>query len=409
MRYFSRFGFILILMTLCSSFLYSAQEYKGKVVSLAIENYTTTTGGYDRGWVVNLAKLGQICLPTVYGSTDGSEIAGSDIKYPGTLLINGYNLAWVGIYVGQKIQVSADEQIMALDYINYRRWQKLYGENAESDYGYEDTENDYAASVGTYRVAVDELKEDYQQDIMLYTRARAEGIVTGVTQSAGSDVGGAPAIQFTWLNPIGIQVNIPREIARNLTPETPVKFYINGIERPFGIYNGYTFPTSDAAMFMTRNYPIIEKNTILEDNGVPVLREWQGVSNFNIYPSSEKLLAVPTGAIQKDDQGTFVWRAKGQKVMQSDKGIDTKFQIEKVYITVADMFRYQTGYTQIAALKDNGTLELNDLVLNNPPDTKFVILKDGETVYYPPQAYLFMPGDEVRVVIGDGPVEKSKK
>ena len=91
-----------------------------------------------------------------------------------------------------------------------------------------------------------------------------------------------------------------------------------------------------------------------------------------------------------------------------DKGIDTQFQIEKIYVTPADMIRYHTGYTKIVALKDSGKLELNDLVLNNPPSTKLVTLKDGDTVYYPPQAYLMMPGDEVRVVIGDGPIENKK-
>ncbi|HBM15670.1 MAG TPA: hypothetical protein DD381_04910 [Lentisphaeria bacterium] len=408
MRLFTHFGFILVLMTICSSVLFSAQEYKGTVVSIGDEQYTTTTGGQDRGFIITLARLGLICVPTVYASLDGSDIQGKDILYPGTPLINGYNLTWVGEYLGQEISVSADKQLVSLDYDNYVRYKKLYNDNAVSQEAFEDMENDLAEGTGGYRTAVDILKEDYQQNIMMVTRARAEGIVSKVTQSAGSDLGGATAIEFVWLNPIGIQVKMPEEIYRNFSPETPIKIYIKGIDKPFGIYNGYAITRKDSMIFLTKNFPVIDKNTILEDNGVPVLREWQGVCNFNIYPSAETILAVPDGAIQKDEKGSFVWRAKGQKLMQMDKGIDTQFQIEKVYVTSADMIRYQTGYTKIVALKDSGKLELNDLVLNNPPDTKFVTLKDRDMVYYPPQAYLMMPGDEVKVVIGDGSIENTK-
>ena len=49
------------------------------------------------------------------------------------------------------------------------------------------------------------------------------------------------------------------------------------------------------------------------------------------------------------------------------------------------------------ALKDHGSLKLNDVVLVNPPKN----LKEGEKLFLPMNRYILMPGEKVKVVIGD--------
>ncbi|MEI6055428.1 MAG: hypothetical protein WCR55_05135 [Lentisphaerota bacterium] len=402
MRLFSRLLFSLILVAFGASPLFSAKEYKGAVVSIGDETYSTSTGGYDRGFIITLAKLGQIGDPVVYDSNH-------NVVYPGTVLINGFDLAWMGMYLGQQIATTATKGLQGLAYDNYLRYKKLYQENAESQQDFEAQASNYAAAQGSYAFNVDQLAMDYQQNIMMKTRAQVEGIVKSVTQSAGSDVGSAPAIEYVWLNPIAVKVNIPREEQKVLLSSTPVKIYVKGQNEPFGIYDGFSYQAPDGSwMIQTRNFPVREWNVVLQDNGLPILREWEAVIKFDIYPGTNTL-AVPDKAIQKDDKGSFVWRAKGQKAMQSDKGIDYTFPVEKVYVTVGNEIRYFTGYTKIVSLKDPGALELNDLVVAKVKDSYYTAnLKDGGMVIYPQQAYLMMPGDEVRVVIGEGPVEKSK-
>ena len=401
MRLLSRLSFAFMLIAFGASPLFSAKEYKGTVLSIADETYSSSLGGVDRGYIISLAKLGQIGVPVVYDSDH-------NIVYPGTILINGYDLSWIGMYLGQQIETSATKGLKDLAYDNYLRYKKLVDENAESPQDFEAQASNYAAAQGSYAFNVDQLAMDYQQDIMMKTRAEAEGIVKAVTQSAGSDVGSAPAIEYIWLNPISVSVKIPREEQKDLKPSTPVKIFVKGQEKPFGIYDQFSYQAPDGSwMVQTKNYPVQDWNTVLESNGLPVLREWEAVSKFDIYPGT-KTLGIPLGAVQKDDKGSFVWKAKGQKAMQQDKGIDYIFPIEKVYITQGNEVRYQTGYTKIVSLKDPGSLELSDLILNNPPESRFVTLKDGGMVIYPQQAYLLMPGDEVRVVIGTGDIESPK-
>lgn len=168
MRLFSRLSFATILMGSFASLVFSAQEYKGTVVTMADQFYSTTTGGYDRGWVNKAAKLGQICVPYLYDSK-------KDIVFPGTTLIDGYDGCWIGAYIGDKYALEGDEALRNIAYDNYVRYRKLLGQNACAQQDYETTVNAFAGAEGTYQFQADQIAMDNQQNIMMTTRTPTEG------------------------------------------------------------------------------------------------------------------------------------------------------------------------------------------------------------------------------------------
>jgi hypothetical protein len=62
-----------------------------------------------------------------------------------------------------------------------------------------------------------------------------------------------------------------------------------------------------------------------------------------------------------------------------------------------DVERLSAGCIEIISLNKADSLEINDLVLTEVPDK----LKSGDKVELLPERYCFMPGDSVKVVIGD--------
>ncbi|HBM15624.1 MAG TPA: hypothetical protein DD381_04670 [Lentisphaeria bacterium] len=388
--------FLLAASFMISLSSFAAEEYKGTVVPLTTENYSTTTNAYDRGWILTLARLGQIFQPDVVNEK-------GDVVSIGSALIYGDPATWkcyLDAYVNQFKYTTENKK---LTYIVYEMFKKLVEKNARSQQDFTRARSAYEGAAGQYDNTKCLIEQTQITVDRMTTRPVFEGMVKTVKQASGSDVGNAIALEVVQLNPIGINIPIPMDKQLKITTATPIKIYVNGIEKPFGCSRIFFGVSSEGYIVSTGNYQIIGKNTILENNGTPILREWVPVSNFNFTSASSDVLGVPPAAILKDDKGSFVWRAKGQKVMDTDKGIDYKFPLEKVYIQQGESIRYQTGYNQLVSLKDKGTLAKNELILNYPPEN----LQDAQEVIYPQNAYLLMPGDEVRVVIGDGPITNS--
>ncbi|HJO95161.1 MAG TPA: hypothetical protein QF753_17325 [Victivallales bacterium] len=378
--------------------LYAAQEYIGKVVPIVDEALSTSTGAYSRGWVDYTARFGSIITGTVYNS-DGKIII------PGTILIDGKSKTWEPYVQADIIQLAAAKKIKNLSYDDYKRDKWLSQKAAISKQQFINAKSNLEAAIGNYENDITNLEEGKISVSLLTTRAVFEGMVTSITQASGSDVNGAPVVSVIQLNPIGIKIDMPVKEQIKITHSTPIKVYLKGMNKPLGTSHVYSLMTTKGILLCTFNYPVLKKNTVLKESETPVLREWQALVRFNINSGSENILSIPLNAIKKDNKGTYVWKAKGQKVMQTDKGIDYTFPIQKIYIQPGNMIRYQSGFSKVVSLESKGNLELYDLVLNNPPPD----LKDGETVIYPQQAYLMMPGDELRVVIGEGQISAKTK
>ena len=398
MKYFKNIVTYSVLTSLFLTFsLFGAREYIGKAVPIIKESLNSTTGSMSRGWVDYSAQFGSIVKPAICNSK-------GKVIIPGDILIDGYTGDWEAYVKADEVQLAAQEKIKKLTFDIYERYKKLYIDEAVSELKELDEKSQYETALGKYNGDISILVEGKYGVDLETTKPPFEGIITRVSQGSGSDVGGAPCVTIAQLNPMGIKVDIPFEELLKYNHSTVFKVYLKGIDKPVGISHLYGMVSGNSVSLATPNYPVLEGNTILKESDVPVLRNWQPISRFDYNSTSSKVLGITLNSIQSDKKGSYVWRAKGQKVMQVDKGIDYTFPIEKVYVVLGDMIRYQSNYTKIISLKDNGGLELYDLVLNNPIPG----LKNGETVVYPQQAFLIMPGDEVRVVMGSGSIENKK-
>jgi hypothetical protein len=203
-------------------------------------------------------------------------------------------------------------------------------------------------------------------------------------------------VETTQLNPIGIEVKMDRGKAREIGIGTQATIIPLNTNIPQGIFSADSMLTDNGIMFFTENYPVLNKSELIPEDGIVVYRNCMPVIKFYI-DSDANTLAVHKDSLKHDSKGDFVWKGKDQKTMQFNKGIDPKFKIEKVYVKLSGLYRPIAGYDEFAALEDSGSLELNDITLLNGAND----LKDGQEVYFPDQRYLMMPGDEVKVIIGN--------
>jgi len=389
-----RYVGLVAALSLLSYGVEAAQEVTGTVVPVAVETVDFGSDAGFLGWTEYVARYGEIIKPNV-------RDANHKIVDPGTILCSMRYKPWLEAVKAADAASMTSEQVLKLAKDNYVRYKKLAEARASSQESLTDQESNYAVALGQYEsnVAVEIMQKDVLDSMT--TRAPFEGFVSKVLFEQGNATGRPPTLEITQLNPIAIQIKLPREQMKAINASTPISVYIVGQDKPVGVFGGFSYLSSDSLYLTTENYPI-HNGKRLETDGKKVLRNWISVLNFDVASSSSDTIAVANSALQSDEKGTFVWRAKGQKLLQLGKGVDTEFQIEKVYVKPSGLFRLRNGSIKLAQLADKGSLELYQMVLLDPPPG----LTDGQTVLSPEPQYMLMPGDQVRVVIGSGPIEK---
>ena len=108
-------------------------------------------------------------------------------------------------------------------------------------------------------------------------------------------------------------------------------------------------------------------------------------------------MSIPVNSIRKDDKGFYAWTAENRKFLMPAKGLNPIFNVRKAYVVPGELRKFTGLELEMNSLKDPGILELNDLVLTEVPKK----LKNGDRVELVQQRYRFMPGDSVKVVIGN--------
>jgi hypothetical protein len=121
----------------------------------------------------------------------------------------------------------------------------------------------------------------------------------------------------------------------------------------------------------------------------------------SLTDSDKKLLAIPARAVHKDDKGEYVWKAIGQAAMDKNKGIDSEFTVEKIYIKTGKLkreFNYGANVAlTVVDLEDTGSLKVDDvLVLYGDKG-----IQSKDKVVYCKIEWLFLPGETVKVEIPD--------
>ena len=365
-----------------------AQVYTGTVSPLAVLPYQAGTNEAFYGTLSYIAREGQILTPQVLDSK------GNVIKQ-GDAFIKMDTRYWDSmVSQAQAALINAKEQV-ELTEVEYLRYKALSQSNAESVQQFQSAEVAYQSALNNYWQADATLSINQAIVEACNDYTPFEGIVSGVSYCTGPLAGWPLTATITQLNPIGISVKMSREDAKNIGMNTPVQVIPLNSSAPQGIFNGYSMLTPDGITFITENLPIVDGTNVINDATKPVLRNWSNPAKFYLDSNSD-IIGVPSNSVVNEGDKSFVWRGKGQKTMQTDKGIDNVFPVEKIFVKPAKLFRTTDNFETIVALEDKGSLEINDVILLDPPKD----IKDGQTVIYPEGSYLLMPGDQVKVIVG---------
>lgn len=368
----------------------AAKEYTGTVTPTATSTYALfTCAPIIYGNIGYIARPGQLIRPQV------KDLQGNQVR-PGDVLIKFDMRYWNAQLDELKAIMDSCKQVADVDYLDSARYKDLSKENADSVMVYQQMQTNYLNAVNAYGQAVANYDEMVAQVAAYTDVAPCEGIVTAVNTSLGPIPGPAPAMSIAQLNPIGVIVKMTRDEAKAIGNNTPVKIVPLNSDTPQGIIYGSTVLTDDGIEFVTENYPVIEGTNLIMNDSVPVLRNWGYVKRFYVDKNPE-VLGIASSSLNKEGDKYFVWRAKGQKQLQPDKVVEHTFEVEKVFIVPEDLYRSTENYERIVALKDKGSLEMYDMVLRHAPEG----LSEGQKVLYPEDAYLMMPGDQVKVIVGN--------
>lgn len=350
----------------------SAREFQGSATSLITCNLLSGFNDDWRGMITKTAYPGDI----FHGPTKGKD---------GKMLDRGSLLFSID-KVGRQILVDQYVAQLQIAKDNYERDLKLQSTNAVSQ---QQVQTDEA----TYFAAIAQLKQqEYLLDLCdIY--APFDGIVNSINNVGW--LSGEPAVMnISQLVPMGIAITMDRGLANKITPSTPITIYPDPSvsKEPFGIARGWSILTPTGITFIVSNYASV-KDVVVAGKTLPVINLVHPILPFNYdYMNT---LSVDSNCIFKDDKGTFVWLAVGQSDM-TPKGFDKTFAIKKVYVELAGDATFNQIFTQYDAIKATKELKLYDTLIQDIPEGA----KDGDMVSFQDLRYVFMPGDNVRVVIG---------
>ena len=362
-----------------------SKEFTGTVVPIFTGDIYAGSASSYWGSLDYTANTGEITNPEI------TTVAGEPVK-SGTTLVSMRQQYWQGQVTNAKGQLLAARENLKIAYNEYLRYKSLAPTGAEPMKFYQEMRATFYEALGQLESAKANLIEQQRVLDQCSQISPFEGIVDEVYYKNGILATDPKVLMLSQLNPIGIEVKMNPDEANSISSYTPVSIYIDGIKEPVGVYNGYSFVTSDGIIFRTRNYPkyYTEEKVNVVENLYPVV-------NFYVSRKNTKALGVASEAIYKDEKGSYVWRAKNNKVMQPGKGLNPIFQIEKIYIKPGNLKRMYNGSIEILKIDDNGKLELHDVVITSSDSS----LKEGDSLSIKPNRYVMMPGDQVKIVIED--------
>ncbi len=373
--------------------LSASKTYTGKVVSPITFIQYSGTDAANSGLVDYVARVGEIVYPPIYDMKGNVLKAGSVI------------LTLKKKYFEDKVKSAEDAVLsskadMLTQKENYIRFKNLSAWTVASKRKFQAVRAGYLDSVAVYEENM--LQLDKARIILKGCTIIApfEGVIDEVYFLNGLSGYNPRVFKISQLNPIGIKVKMPRIEANRIKQYTPVKIYPVGSTIPHGVFYGYSILEDDGITFLTENETKFMANKDIREGNKPEVRINFPVIKFYTDELKGGTLAVPLETILKDEKGEYVWKAGNEKTMQPGKGMKLSFSIEKTYVVTDNLERYWGGITKIVALKDAGNLKENDIVLKDSFN-KYNKLKDGETVYIGQLRYIFMPGEKIKVEIGE--------
>ena len=368
--------------------IYADKTYYGKVTPIVVQTIASGTNFNYYGKVERVARVGSIIR------TEVTDMNGKVIQ-KGTVVVQEATKFWQAQldYSVDLLKAAKQEYITAEE--NYTRYKELFPSGAASIQDYEAFRAEYydaIASIKEYEALVIENQQMLDSCTQI---APFEGIVSKVLFIKGRASGNPQTVELTQLNPISVKVIMPREDANKINASTPITVYSPDEKYNQGVINGSSVLCDDGiSIFIT--------NSIKTANGAgesctKKVRDCFAVESFYVDRVNDNIKAVPLNSLKKDQKGFYVWKAENRKFLEPSRALNPIFKVAKVYVTPGDLERLSAGCIEMISLNKADSLEINDLVLTEVPDN----LKNGDQVELLPERYCFMPGDTVKVVIGD--------
>jgi hypothetical protein len=352
---------------------------------------TTIRFGYNdafRGIITYVARPGSILHGPEYDAT------GKVIR-SGTLLVKMKTDYRQSVVDGKLAELESSEANLKNAKDNYDRFSGLIKTDATSMQIYQQSLADYLSAIGHKKAAEADVKLAQVMLDACTFGAPFDAIVDNVYFPSGLCAGELDIVKISQLFPMGIKVKMDRESALKITPATTVKVYPCGSDQALGIFHGMSYLLPDGIMFRVNNYQLPPSE---DAKNLPVCRTspvFMIPSGGNIHKS---VAAVPQESILKDGAGYYLWAAKDQTDSHPDKVQDIVFAVKKVRIVPDDRLLGIEPHSLLRVLKDSGGIKAFSTILTPPfPDS----LKDDAKVHIYNPRYLFMPGDPVKVVIGE--------
>ena len=365
----------------------------GKIVSIDKPRIAFSTWDSLCGEVVSTKAVGSNVMSRV------TDINGDYYKDYGVLATVDDEIFKHNVQENKALVKSAKAK---LDYAKsiYNRKKHLFDINAVKKEEYDDAVEGYDNAKAEFEIAKANL-EDAESSYQLCSITTAyPGVVDKIITYPGnwSDKGN-PIVQIDLMSPIGLDINLNRELALKVFKEINKKVYPVGVDNPVGTINQRDRLTYYGIQSLLDNF-LVQDNDMKNDDNLTEIESYSGVSLYVARFNSllnKSALAVPIESLHEDDNGYYVWKGAGQKVCQPNFVIADKFEMKKVYVKPGDEKTYINGPScEYRKLIDAGDLEEYDFVLGkNIPEG----LKNNEFVFYNKYKYLFNPGEIVKVEI----------
>jgi len=277
----------------------------------------------------------------------------------------------------------------------FERSKLLQSKNALSQKQMEQVEDEYNKSLAAREKSAAALRTAKYNLEACFLRAPFDGEVEEQLASEGTWVDqGVPVVKLTVFDVMKVVVEVPEELSRkvSLTNKISVISPIDGKRlHPAWLEDNIT--DSKTLTIFTKNckipaYQLTEKEKALTK---------VGSISFTIDMNGEdfrKTIWVHEDSLQKDEEGSFVWLAKGQNLEVKENILDRQFVVEKRRVKALNKFK-SLGINDYQCIENPGDINLYDIALVSPPKD----LKDGERVVYQPCRWLLRQGDKVKVII----------
>jgi len=217
------------------------------------------------------------------------------------------------------------------------------------------------------------------------------GMVEEVFFRAGVGVPqGTNVVKLSMISPVIIRIKLPQEAMDGVSLRDKISIYPVGSDQPSGGWFDRRYAFSDHIDLFARNEPKAIPKLSEKQDKMAKVRQIQIVFATEIEKGKISL-TIPPAALNKDDEGNFVFRAKDQVFPTP---LPLEFTVEKVRVKPMDAFVHSTTYDHVV-LADPGSLKVNQFIVTIAETP----LKDNETVVFQELDWQFKEGQQVNVEI----------